>query len=181
MEQIAITLGSETDHFFEAFEEVYPTLSPKDLECQVVALQWLAIQYDPDDYYIDLESNRSFIKHFNEICVLEIGTRMGKTFPIMADLNVKINALYDTGAARSCMNYNTFLSLGLDLDDRAVPHVWTDMGAVGFTTLAFSINKHPFVQQFIVYWQQRRPFILGQDFSIHNCVGCQWTNWAQSN
>ena len=52
------------------------------------------------------------------------------------------------------MNYETFFSLGLDLDDKAVPHVQTasgtDMGAVGFTTLAFSINKHPFVQQFIV-------------------------------
>ena len=39
-----------------------------------------------------------------------------------------------------------FFSLGLDLDDKAVPCVQTasqtDMGAVGFTTLAFSINKH---------------------------------------
>ena len=79
---------------------------------------------------------------------------MGTTFPVMADPNVKINALYDTGSARSCMNYETFFFLGLDLDDKAVPHVQTasenDMGAVGFTTLAFSINKHIFVQQFIV-------------------------------
>ena len=49
------------------------------------------------------------------------------------------------------------------------------MGAVGFTTLAFSINKHPFVQQFIVCWWQTRPLILGQDFPVCNCVGCQWT------
>ena len=64
----------------------------------------------------------------------------------MADLNIKISALYDPGAAWSCMNYETFFSLGLDLDDKAVPHVWTasgtDLGAVGFTTLTFSINKH---------------------------------------
>ena len=77
------------------------------------------------------------------------------------------------------MNYETFFSLGLDLDDKAVPHVrtssGTDMGAVGFATLALSINKHPFVQQFIVCRQQTRPLILGQNFSIHNCVGCQWT------
>ena len=26
---------------------------------------------------------------------------MGTTFPVMADPNIKINALYDTGAARS--------------------------------------------------------------------------------
>ena len=30
---------------------------------------------------------------------------MGTTFPVMADPNTKINALYDTGAVRSCMNY----------------------------------------------------------------------------
>ena len=34
---------------------------------------------------------------------------------------LQINALYDTGAARSCMNYETFFTLGLDLDDRKVP------------------------------------------------------------
>ena len=48
---------------------------------------------------------------------------MGTTFPVMADLNIKINALYHTGAARSCMNYEIFFSLGLNLDDKAVPHV----------------------------------------------------------
>ena len=57
-----------------------------------------------------------------------------------------MNVLYDTGAARSCMNYNTFFNLGLDLDDKAVPYVrtasGTDMAAIGFTTLTFAINKH---------------------------------------
>ena len=47
------------------------------------------------------------------------------------------------------------------------------MGAVGFATLAF--NKSLFVQQNIVCQQQTRPFILRQDSSIRNCVGCQWT------
>ena len=138
MEQIATALGLETDHLIEALEEVYPMPFQEDLECQVVEPQWLAAQYDPDNYYIDLESSSSFSKHFNEICVLELGRRMGTTFPVMTDLNVKINALYDTGAARSCMNYETFFSLGLDLDDKAVRHVWiasgTDMGAIGFAT-----------------------------------------------
>ena len=49
------------------------------------------------------------------------------------------------------------------------------MGAVGFATLAFSIKQHPFVQQFIVCQQQTTLLILGQDFSTHNCVGCEWT------
>ena len=48
---------------------------------------------------------------------------MGTIFPVKADPQVKINALYDTGAARSCINYETFSSLGLDLDDKAVPCV----------------------------------------------------------
>ena len=133
-----------------ALEEVYPTLSYDDLECQVVEPQWLATQYDPDNYYIDLESSSTFSKHFNEVCVLELGRITSTAFQVMADLNIKMHALYDTGAARSYMNYETFFFLGLDLDDKALPCVWiasgTHMGAVGFTTLTFSINKHPFVQ-----------------------------------
>ena len=78
----------------------------------------------------------------------------GTTFPVAINLHVNINALYDTGAARKCMNYNTFFNLGLDLDDKATPHVrtasGTDMGAIGFTTLTFAINDHIFTQQFIV-------------------------------
>ena len=46
------------------------------------------------------------------------------------------------------MNYETFLNLGLDLDDKAIPHLQiapgTDMGPTGF-----AINKHVFTQQFI--------------------------------
>ena len=75
-----------------------------------------------------------------------------------------MNALYDIGAIRSCMNYDTFFNLGLDLDDKAVPHVktasGTDMGAIGFTTLTFATNKHIFTQQFIVCRRQMRPHIL---------------------
>ena len=37
------------------------------------------------------------------------------------------------------MNYDTFFSLGLDLDDKPAPHVrtasGTDMGAIGFAML----------------------------------------------
>ena len=32
----------------------------------------------------------------------------GTTFPVAINLQVNINALYDTGATRSCMNYDTF-------------------------------------------------------------------------
>ena len=59
------------------------------------------------------------------------------------------------------------------------PHVrtasGTDMGAIGFATLIFAINNHIFTQQFIVCRSQMRPLILGQDFCVHHCTGCEWT------
>ena len=97
-------------------------------------------------------------------------------FPVAINSHVNVNTLYDTGVARSCMNYKNFFNLGLDLDDKAVPHVRTvsrtDMGAIGFTTLTFTINNHIFTQQFIVCRSQMRPLILGQGFCVHHCTGC---------
>ena len=61
VEQIAMAL--ETNHLIEALEEVYPAPYQEDLECQVVESQWLTAQYDPDNYYIDLESGSSFSKY----------------------------------------------------------------------------------------------------------------------
>ena len=52
------------------------------------------------------------------------------------------------------------------------------MEAVGYTTFDFQINGHPFTQQFIVCCSQTRPLILGQDFSIHYCAGCSWTDYG---
>ena len=103
----------------------------------------------------------------------------GTMFPVTINSQVKVNALYDTGATRSCMNYDTFFNLGLDLEDKPAPHVrtasGTDMGAVGFTMLTFAINNHIFTQQFIVCRSQTRPLILGQDFCVSHCTGCEWT------
>ena len=80
------------------------------------------------------------------------------------------------------MSYETFFTLGLDLDDKTVPQVCTasgtDMGAVGYTTFDFQINGHPFTQQFIVCHRQTKPLILGQDFSIHDCAGWSWTDYG---
>ena len=77
----------------------------------------------------------------------------GTTFPVTINSQMEVNALYDTGAARSCMNYDTFFNLGLDIDDKPAPHVrtasGTDMGAVGFTMLMFAINGNIFTQQFL--------------------------------
>ena len=77
------------------------------------------------------------------------------------------------------MNFDRFFSLGLDLDDKPAPHVktasGTDMGAIGFATLTIVNNNHIFTQQFIVCRSQTRPHILGQDFCVHHCTGCEWT------
>ena len=77
------------------------------------------------------------------------------------------------------MNYDTFFNLGLDLDDKTVPHVrtasGTDMGALGFTMLTFVINDQVFTQQFIVCRSQMRSLISGQDFCVCQCTDCEWT------
>ena len=103
----------------------------------------------------------------------------GTMFPVTINSQVKVNTLYDTGAARSCTNYDTFFNLGLDLEDKPAPHVrtasGTDIGAIRFTTLMFAINNHIFTQQFIVCGSQTRPLILGQDFCVSHCTGCEWT------
>ena len=88
----------------------------------------------------------------------------GTTFPVSINLQVNINALYDTGSTRSCMNYDTFSNLGLDLDDKPAPHVrtvsGTDMEAIGSATLTFAINNDVLTQQFIVCRSQMRPLIF---------------------
>ena len=100
-------------------------------------------------------------------------------FPVEVSPSVQVNTLYNTSAAKSCMNYETFFLLGLGLDDKLVPHICTtsgmDMGALGFTTLDFQINGHPFTQQFIVCHRQSRPLILGQDFCICYRTSCDWS------
>ena len=102
----------------------------------------------------------------------------GTTFPVTINSQMEVNTLYDTGATRSCMNYDTFFNLGLDLDDKPTPYVRTAsgtyMGAIGFTTLMFAINGHVFTQKFIVGRSQTRPLILGQDFCVCYCTGCEW-------
>ena len=45
----------------------------------------------------------------------------GTMFPVTINLQMEVSTLYDTGGARSCMNYDTFFNLGLDLDDKPAP------------------------------------------------------------
>ena len=52
----------------------------------------------------------------------------GTTFPVTINSQMEVNTWYDTGATRSCMNYDTFFNLGLDLDDKPAPCVRTVSG-----------------------------------------------------
>ena len=83
---------------------------------------------------------------------IALGKKTGTTFPITFD-NKHYNALYDTGAGGSLINYSDYVSLGQDLDTGYQPFVKNaseDMGALGQVTSAFTINNQPFTQSFIV-------------------------------
>ena len=67
-------------------------------------------QYDPTQYLTTLEPPE-------EVCIINNIQKRGTTFPILIrNLQTKIdsNALMDTGATRSCMNYSTGYKLGKD-------------------------------------------------------------------
>ena len=131
--------------------------------------------YRPDGYYKDVHSTD---EHFVDTCTIVVGPATGTVFPI-SSLGIKINALYDTGATKSCMSLKTFESLKLRLTKDRCPFIVTATGTsmkpIGFTECSFDINGHVFTQKFIVCNNQTRPIILGKDFAAKNCIGMVWT------
>ena len=108
--------------------------------------------------------------------------RRGTTFPLNIETKnkkPKFFALMDTGAIRSCINYNTFCKLSKQLTQREVPKVMGadggDLGSMGTVKLTLSIGTNKGVQEFIVCRELRRNIILGVDFAKRNCAGIQWT------
>ena len=108
-----------------------------------------------------------------------MGKRTGTTFPITFQDNQNYNALYDTGAGASLINYTAYVALGKQLDTRYQPYVKNasgqDMGALGQVTCTFTINSQPFTQSFIVCRHMECPIILGMDFTVMNFVSIVWT------
>ena len=108
-----------------------------------------------------------------------MGKKTGTTFPITFNNSQNYNALYDTGASASLINYSAYISLGQDLDTGYQTFVKNasgeDMGTLGQITCAFTINNQPFTQSFIVCKHMQRPIILGMDFTSMNFVGVIWT------
>ena len=80
---------------------------------------------------------------------------------------------------RSCINYNTFHKLNVQLTQREVLKVigadGGDLGSMGTVQLTLGIGSSKVTQNFIVCRELRRNIILGVDFAKHNCAGIQWT------
>ena len=108
-----------------------------------------------------------------------MGKKTGTTFPITFNNNQNYNALYDTGASASLINYSAYVSLGQDLDTGYQPFIKNasgeDMGTLGQITCTFTINNQPFTQSFIVCKHMQQPVILGTDFTSTNFVSIIWT------
>ena len=118
-----------------------------------------------------------------EVCVINEFQRKGTTFPINIVTQVnKIQhfTLMDTGALRSCINFNTFAKLAkTTLRNKWVPKVvgadGSDLGSMGTVQLTLVLGDRTVQQEFIVCRQLRRNIILGVDFARRNCAGVSWT------
>ena len=79
----------------------------------------------------------------------------------------------------SCINYNTFCKLNIQLTQHEVPKVMGadggDLGSMGTVQLTLRIGTSKVTQDFIVCRELRRNIILGVDFAKRNCAGIQWT------
>ena len=109
--------------------------------------------------------------------------KRGTTFPVSIESrNTKIdsNALMDTGATRSCMNYSMAYKLGKnDVKQFETTQVvradGSDLGTVGTLQCKIIIGDIEVEQTFIVCRHLRRNIILGTDFAKQNQAGISWT------
>ena len=90
------------------------------------------------------------------------------------------NALLDTGATRSCMNYKTTHQIGkgkikLYNKMQVVGVDGSDLGVVGEIRCNIEVGDTTVQQDFIVCKHLRRNIILGTDFTKKNYVGVSWT------
>ena len=118
-----------------------------------------------------------------EICVINNMQKRGTTFPASIKIthkSVEASVLVDTGATRSCMNYNTAYKLGKEQIKQfntmqVVGADGSDLGAVGTISCKISLGDIEVEQTFIVCRHLRRNVILGTDFAKTNHAGVSWT------
>ena len=90
------------------------------------------------------------------------------------------DCLVDTGATKSCMNYDMYVKLGESkLHQRCVPTVTAadggNLGAIGITTLRIQLGDIQIEQEFIICTHLKHNIILGIDFTRTHCAGVSWT------
>ena len=111
----------------------------------------LPSQYNPDAYYNTVQTSAP---RQIDCFTIALGKKTGTTFAITFNNNQTYNALYDTGAGASLINYSAYVSLGKDLNTGYQPFIKNasgeDMGTLGQVTCTFTINSQPFTQSFIV-------------------------------
>ena len=89
-------------------------------------------------------------------------------------------ALMDTGASKSCINYNMFTKIrnpkwSTETPPRVLAADGSDLGSMGIIQLKLLFGDKEVTQDFIVCRQLRRDIILGSDFGKQNCAGVEWT------
>ena len=110
-----------------------------------------------------------------EICYVNNDVqKRGTSFPIFLpdsrDPEIVWDSLMDTGATRSCMNYNTFMKLGnRNLKQQGITTVTTtdggNLGAIGITTCKIQLGNKTIKQDFIVCTYLKQNLLLGMDFT----------------
>ena len=117
-----------------------------------------------------------------EVCVINDIQKRGTTFPVSIEnrhTEIDSNALMDTGATRSCMNYSTAYKLGKNnikqfKTTQVVGADGSDLRAVGTLQCKITIGDIEVEQAFIVCRHLRRNVILGTDFAKQNQAGISW-------
>ena len=109
-----------------------------------------------------------------EVCVINNVQKRGTTFPVSiknAQKSIDSNVLMDTGATRSCMNYNTAYRLGKQQIQQfntmqVVGADGSDLGVVGTISCKNILGDMEVEQTFIVCRHLRRNIILGTGRSL---------------
>ena len=117
------------------------------------------------------------------MCIINNIQKRGTTFPVLIQnkqTRIDSNALMDTGATRSCMNYSTAYKVGKNCirqfeTMQVVGADGSDLGAVGMIECKITIGDVEVEQTFIVCRHLRRNVILGTDFAKNNQAGVSWT------
>ena len=163
------------DNFNCEYEDVVEAVDLYNLDVEECTTARLLHGYEPDNYFVSNEPPE-------EICIVDEFQRCRTTFPLNIETRQKTSqffALMDTGAMRSCINYNTFHKLNVQLTQREVPKVigvdGGDLGSMGTVQITLGIGASKVTQNFIVCRELRRNIILGVDFAKCNCAGIQWT------